>query len=123
MSEGENDTASVMWFRRDLRTHDLPALAEAARAGRILPCFIFDDRLLSRGRFVSPRRTAFMLGCLESLRRDLRELGADLVLRHGRPEEELPRLARAAERPMAEHRGESHDATHWDNDGPAMPFT
>ncbi len=37
--------------------------------------------------------------------------------------EELPRLARAAERPMAEHRGESHDATHWDNDGPAMPFT
>ncbi|MCB0858301.1 MAG: deoxyribodipyrimidine photo-lyase [Solirubrobacterales bacterium] len=106
MSEGENDTASVMWFRRDLRTHDLPALAEAARAGRILPCFIFDDRLLSRGRFVSPRRTAFMLGCLESLRRDLRELGADLVLRHGRPEEELPRLASEA----------GAEAVHWTKD-------
>jgi len=85
-----------MWFRRDLRTHDLPALAEAARAGAILPCFIFDDRLLTGGRFVSARRTGFMLGCLEELRRDLRELGADLILRRGLPEEEIPKLAREA---------------------------
>ena len=83
-----------MWFRRDLRTHDLPALAEAARADRIVPCFIFDDRLLGGGRFPSSRRTAFMLGCLESLRDDLRRLGSDLVVRRGRPEEEIPGLAR-----------------------------
>ncbi len=83
-----------MWFRRDLRTHDLPALAEASRAAGIVPCFIFDDRLLTRGRFVSPRRTAFMLGCLGSLRDQLRELGADLILRHGRPEVEVPKLAK-----------------------------
>ncbi|MCB0859567.1 MAG: deoxyribodipyrimidine photo-lyase [Solirubrobacterales bacterium] len=90
----EDPSAAVMWFRRDLRTHDLPALAEAARADRILPCFIFDDRLLTRGRFVSARRTAFMLGCLKALREDLREIGADLILRHGRPEEAIPELAR-----------------------------
>lgn len=85
-----------MWFRRDLRTTDLPALAEAARADRILPCFIFDDRLLTGGRFTSPRRTSFMLGCLKSLRQDLRDLGADLILRRGRPEEEIPWLATEA---------------------------
>lgn len=87
---------AVMWFRRDLRTHDLPALAEAAEADAILPCFVFDERLLAGGRFPSARRTAFMLGCLSELRESLRELGADLILRRGRPEEEIPRLAREA---------------------------
>ncbi|MCB8915047.1 MAG: deoxyribodipyrimidine photo-lyase [Thermoleophilales bacterium] len=82
-----------MWFRRDLRTHELPALAEAARASRILPCFVFDDRLLANGRFVSPRRTAFMLGCLDALRSDLRDLGADLAFRRGIPEQVIPELA------------------------------
>ncbi len=83
---------AIMWFRRDLRVHDLPALAEAA-AGPVLPCFVFDDRLLTNGRFVSPARVDFMLGCLEELRRMLRELGADLIVRRGRPEEVLPGLA------------------------------
>lgn len=86
-----------MWFRRDLRTHDLPALAEAARAEAILPCFIFDQRLLTDGRFASPRRVDFLLGCLTELRSELRSLGADLILRHGRPESELPKLAAEVE--------------------------
>lgn len=90
---GKGSCTAVMWFRRDLRTRDLPALAEAARADAILPCFIFDDRLLTGGRFVSARRSAFMLGCLEALRGDLRELGADLILRRGRPEELIVQLA------------------------------
>ena len=87
-------TPAIMWFRRDLRIHDLPALTEAAAHDLVVPCFIFDDRLLNGGRFVSPARTAFMLGCLEDLRRSLRELGADLVIRRGRPESVLPELAR-----------------------------
>ncbi|HTU15692.1 MAG TPA: deoxyribodipyrimidine photo-lyase [Solirubrobacterales bacterium] len=87
------DRPAIMWFRRDLRTHDLPALAEAATAPAILPCFVFDDRLLAQGHFPSPVRTEFMLGCLRDLRDSLRDLGADLILRRGRPEEILPRLA------------------------------
>lgn len=85
-----------MWFRRDLRINDLPALAEAAAAASILPCFVFDDRVISGGRFVSPARTAFMLGCLDELRSNLRDLGADLILRRGRPEEVIPELAKEA---------------------------
>ena len=87
---------SIMWFRRDLRLNDLPALAEAAASGRLIPCFVFDDRLITGGRFPSSARTGFMLGCLEELRRDLRELGSDLVLRRGRPEDLLPELAKEA---------------------------
>lgn len=85
-----------MWFRRDLRVHDLPALAEAALAPSIVPCFVFDDRLLTAGRFPSAVRTRFMLGCLEELKASLRDLGADLVVRTGRPEEVLPALAEEA---------------------------
>ncbi len=88
-----SDSPAIMWFRRDLRTHDLPALAEAATAPSILPCFIFDERLLGPGRFPSAGRTEFMLGCLRELKEALRGLGADLVIRHGLPEQELPRIA------------------------------
>ena len=90
------DGPAVLWFRRDLRTHDLPSLARAAEFDSLLPCFIFDDRLISKGRFPSPRRVEFMLGCLAELRNDLRELGADLFIRRGDPADVLPSLAREA---------------------------
>ena len=88
-----------MWFRRDLRVHDLPALAGAARADRIVPVFVFDDRLLKTGRFPSANRTAFMLGCLRELDAALRDRGAQLVVRHGKPEREIPDAGRARSAP------------------------
>jgi deoxyribodipyrimidine photo-lyase len=91
------DGTAILWFRRDLRTHDLPALARAAEFDSILPCFVFDDRLISKGRFPSPRRVEFMLGCLAELRSHLRELGADLFIRRGDPAEVLPALASEAD--------------------------
>ena len=87
-------STALMWFRRDLRVHDLPALAGAARADRIVPVFVFDDRLLRTGRFPSANRTAFMLGCLRELDAELRDRGARLAVRHGRPEREILALAR-----------------------------
>ena len=92
LREGSKET-SIMWFRRDLRVHDLPALAAAAESGPVVPCFVFDRRLLTGGRFVSPTRVRFMLGCLAGLRRSLRERGSDLILRHGQPESVLADLA------------------------------
>jgi len=59
-----------------------------------VPLFVFDDRLLKTGRFPSANRTTFMLGCLAELDAALRDRGAQLVVRHGRPEAEVPRLAR-----------------------------
>jgi deoxyribodipyrimidine photo-lyase len=83
----------ILWLRRDLRIHDHPAL-EAARSGadRLVPVFCFDDRLL-QGRHSSGPRTQFLLECLADLDRSLRARGSGLVVRHGRPEVELPKLA------------------------------
>jgi len=81
-----------MWFRRDLRVRDHPALVAAAAHERCVPVFVFDARLLTTGRFPSVVRTQFMLGCLAELDGALRERGGKLVVRFGRPEEEIPRL-------------------------------
>src|SRR5687768_11517456 len=84
---------AIVWFRRDLRVHDHPALTAAARrADRVVPVFVLDDALL-HGRFESGPRARFLLGCLRELRAALRERGADLVVRRGRPERELAALA------------------------------
>jgi deoxyribodipyrimidine photo-lyase len=85
---------ALVWFRRDLRVHDHPALC-AALAGheQIVPVFCLDDRLL-HGRHASGPRTAFLLESLTDLDGQLAERGARLVIRHGPPERELPALAR-----------------------------
>ena len=86
-------TTCLLWFRRDLRLADHPALTLAAREfERVIPVFVFDEALL-RGRFASGPRTVFMLGCLRALDDGLRERGSGLVVRHGRPEQELVELA------------------------------
>jgi deoxyribodipyrimidine photo-lyase len=82
---------ALVWFTRDLRVHDHPALRAALdRRERVVPVFCFDDRLL-RGRHASGPRTRFLLECLADL--DER-LGGVLVFRRGAPERELPELAR-----------------------------
>jgi deoxyribodipyrimidine photo-lyase len=87
-------TTALVWLRRDLRVHDNPALTAAHReCDRVVPVFVLDPRLLG-GRFPSPNRAWFLHGCLAELRAALRERGADLVIREGRPEDELPALAR-----------------------------
>jgi deoxyribodipyrimidine photo-lyase len=89
-------TTALLWYRRDLRVADHRALTLAVREfDRVVPVFVLDDALL-HGRFASTPRTAFMLGCLRSLDEALRERGSGLVVRHGRPEQELVALAAEA---------------------------
>ena len=85
---------ALVWFRRDLRVHDLPALHAAAAAHEeIVPVFCLDDRLL-RGRHSSGARTQFLLESLEELDGALRRAGSRLVVRHDQPEDALPDLVR-----------------------------
>ncbi|MDQ3447863.1 MAG: deoxyribodipyrimidine photo-lyase [Chloroflexota bacterium] len=50
----------VVWFRRDLRIHDHPALRDAVEnAACVYPLFVFDEPLLS-GRWPSPNPLSFM---------------------------------------------------------------
>jgi deoxyribodipyrimidine photo-lyase len=78
---------AVVWFRRDLRIHDNPALRAALdEHDDVVPVFVFDDRIL-HGPGASGPRTQFLLECLADLRERI-----PLVIRHGDPVEELPKL-------------------------------
>ena len=84
----------IVWFRRDLRVRDHPALRAALdRHERVVPVFCFDDRLL-HGRHASGPRTQFLLECLAELDAALRERGSGLVVRHGKPEREIVAIAK-----------------------------
>jgi deoxyribodipyrimidine photo-lyase len=84
---------AVAVFTRDLRVHDNPVLAEAARsAEHVVPLFVVDDALVGAS---GANRLAFLAGALADLRTSLRELGADLVVRRGDPVEEALRIADA----------------------------
>ncbi len=86
---------ALILFNRDLRVHDNPALAAAARAQRALPLFVFDERLLG-SRFAAPNRVAFMLEALQDLDDSLRRAGGRLFLRRGDPVAEAIAVAREA---------------------------
>jgi deoxyribodipyrimidine photo-lyase len=79
---------SVLWFRRDLRLSDNPALVEAARTGPVLPLFVLDDALL---RPSGPARVAFLVDCLHHLHESM---DGRLVIRKGPPELVVPEVAR-----------------------------
>ena len=84
----------VVWYRRDLRLHDHPALSDAVASGRpVAPLFVF-DRALLHGRFASPNRTWFLLGSFLALRRELEARGGRLFVRVGDPSTVLPAFAR-----------------------------
>jgi deoxyribodipyrimidine photo-lyase len=84
---------AVVLFNRDLRVHDNPALAAAARAERTVPLFVLDERLLG-SRFAAPNRVAFMLEALRDLDAGLRRTGGRLFVRRGDPVEQALAVAR-----------------------------
>jgi deoxyribodipyrimidine photo-lyase len=84
----EHSPAAVMWFRRDLRLRDNPALLEACRAASgVLLLFVVDPRLWGPA---GPSRRAYLAASLEALDASV---GGRLVVRHGDPVEEVPRAA------------------------------
>lgn len=93
----------LFWHRRDLRAADNRGLATAATRETVVPVFVFDDAVLEHG---SPPRVAYMLDALESLQEWYQARDSDLVIAHGDPTDELPRLA-------AEH---SADRVVWNKD-------
>lgn len=82
---------SILWFRRDLRLHDNPALLEAAKDGPVTALFVLDDALR---RPSGAPRLAYLYRSLRALDDDLREHGGRLLVRRGDPVNVLPRLAR-----------------------------
>ncbi len=93
---------ALVWLRRDLRAHDHAALHHALRSARqVWVCFVFDRDILD----ILPRadrRVHFIRDSLVGVDAELRALaashgvdGAGLLVRHGWPRDELPKLAAA----------------------------
>ena len=81
----------ILWFRRDLRLADNPALNAAAETGRpVIPVFILDSA--GDGRPWGTASLWWLDGSLRALAESLKARGAPLILRRGHTESELRRL-------------------------------
>ena len=82
----------LVWFKRDLRIADHPALVAAGPY--VLPVYIIEPDYWALPD-TSARQWAFTAEALDSLRCDLEALGQPLILRKGEAVTELARLCRA----------------------------
>lgn len=85
---------SLFIFRRDLRVDDNTGLIHALHSSHeVLPCFIFDPRLLQEGKY-SKNALQFMLESIRDLEVQLDALGGRLYLFSGLPHEVISQLIR-----------------------------
>jgi len=73
-----------MWFRRDLRVTDNPALSEAAQSGKVLGLFVLDPALVRQS---GAPRLAVLYRTLRALDQ---QLDGRLLIRRGKPQDVLP---------------------------------
>ncbi len=78
---------SVMWFRRDLRLNDNPALIAASKIGEVTPLFVLDPMFLERS---GAPRLAFLFRSLRDLNR---QMNGALVVRVGDPVDVVAKVA------------------------------
>lgn len=92
MAEG----ACIVWFRRDLRLEDNPALAEAVkRRGSVIPVYVWAPE--EEGDWAPGAASRYWLHhSLNSLEESFEKAGSRLVIRRGNSVEELESVARSA---------------------------
>ena len=90
----------LVWFRQDLRLHDNEALHEAlTHCESIIPVFVFDERVFGEMTRFGFRKTGifraqFIIESIIDLKKSLVARGSDLVIRIGKPEEEIFKIAK-----------------------------
>jgi deoxyribodipyrimidine photo-lyase len=72
----------LVWFKRDLRIHDHPALTLAAGCGAVLPVYVVEPEMWAQPD-ASARQWEVVAESLAGLREDLARVGAPLVVRVG----------------------------------------
>lgn len=87
----------IVWFRNDLRIHDNPALIKALSTAKfVIPVYIFDPRQTATNDWGFSKtgvfRLRFLLESVKELKLNLKQIGADLVIRSGYPEKIIPEL-------------------------------
>jgi len=112
-----SDRTILVWFRNDLRIHDNEILLEALRkADKVLPVFCFDPYYFQTNTSGNPKtgsiRARFLLESVADLRKNLRAIGGELVVRVGNPAGVLPKLAEEFQvNEVYHHREVAHEET------------
>ncbi|CAI2719148.1 cryptochrome/photolyase family protein [Nitrospina watsonii] len=85
---------ALCWVRRDLRLRDHTALAAATRQTReVIVVFVFDTNILRNLEDKDDRRLTFIHHSLQDMQRRLVKKGSSLLVCHGDPVLDIPRLA------------------------------
>ena len=79
-----NNKKTIVWFRKDLRLSDNPALFEASQQGEILPIYILEEDDDSRWCLGEAQKW-WLYNSLKNLDSDLKQNNAKLILRKGNP--------------------------------------
>ncbi len=107
----------LVWFRNDLRIHDNEILLEAVRkADKILPVYCFDPYYFRKNPSGNAKtgnlRARFLLEAVADLRKNLTNIGGELIIRMGSPAEILPQLAEQYHvNEVYHHREVAHEET------------
>ena len=89
----------ILWFRQDLRLHDNEALRDAIHHGEeIVPVYVFDERVFNGKSLFGFRKTEkfrakFIIESVKELRASLRSINSNLIIRIGKPEDEIFNIA------------------------------
>ncbi|TAH03060.1 MAG: DASH family cryptochrome [Sphingobacteriales bacterium] len=89
----------LVWFRNDLRIEDNEILLEACeKATNIIPVYVFDPRYYETTTYNTLKtgifRAKFILESVANLKKSLQNLGGDLLILQGKPEEIIPEIAK-----------------------------
>lgn len=108
----------LVWFRNDLRLHDNEMLVEAiAKSDSILPVYILDRRSFGETKYGSLKtgniRAQFILESVLGLRNALKQIGGNLLIAEGNPEDIIPQLVQEYEiTEVYHHREVAREETH-----------
>ncbi|SDG25848.1 deoxyribodipyrimidine photo-lyase [Pedobacter terrae] len=108
----------LVWFRNDLRLHDNEMLVEAiAKSDSILPVYILDRRSFGETKYGTLKtgniRAQFILESVLGLRNALKQIGGNLLIAEGKPEDIIPQLVQEYEiTEVYHHREVAREETH-----------
>ncbi|WP_241767259.1 deoxyribodipyrimidine photo-lyase [Flavobacterium psychrophilum] len=90
---------AIVWFKTDLRVEDNETIIKAIlQSEQIIPVYCFDDSHFETTKYGFKKtgsfRAQFLLESLQDLDKNLRAIGSGLVITKGKPEIEIPKIAK-----------------------------
>lgn len=84
---------AILWIRNDFRLHDNLALTEAAKFDELIPVYVWNEADLNPWRPGGPSKW-WLHHALKLFQKRLADLGSDLILLKGPPEEQILQIAK-----------------------------